>query len=272
MKLGLTLPQFRAEPDAMFAVARRADDAGIDGVFVFDHLFRVARDGHRRPALECMSMLGAIAAVTRRVAVGTLVVRATLRPPATTAHGLRSVHRIASDRLIAGLGAGDTHSRAENESFGLPFGSFESRVGTLRLAVEAARGHGFPVWVGGSAVNVGHVAVESDGWNVWGVTPDVFAAEAEAVREMLVAVGRDPTHFDFTWGGLAVLGADDSDAEAKARRLDPSPNTLVGGPERIADALRQFAAAGASWGIIGAVDAADSENAAILAEAVLPLL
>lgn len=272
MRLGLTLPQFRADPEAMLSVARRADDAGIDGVFAFDHLFRIARDGERRPALECMSMLGAVAAVTRRVAVGTLVVRATLRPAAATVHALRSVHRIAPGRLIAGLGAGDSHSRAENESFGLGFGSFESRVGALRLAVEATRGHGFPVWVGGSAVNVGHVAVEAEGWNRWGVAPDAFAAEAEAVREMLVAVGRDPSEFDYTWGGLAVLDTDDRKAKAKARRLDAGPSTLVGGPERIADALRQFAAAGASWVIVGAVDAADPDNASILSEAVAPLL
>lgn len=272
MRLGLTLPQFRADPEPLLAVARRADDAGVDGVFGFDHLFRVGRDGHRRPALECMSVLGAVAATTRRVAVGTLVVRATLRRPATTRHALRSVHRVAPGRLIAGIGAGDSYSRTENESFGLGFGSFETRVGALRLTVEATRGHGFPVWVGGAAVNVGHVAAESDGWNRWGVAPDVFAAEVESVREMCAAVGRDVSQFDFTWGGLAVLGVDDRDAQAKARRLDPGPNTLVGGPERVADALRQFAAAGASWVIVGPVDAADPDNASLLAEAVAPLL
>jgi alkanesulfonate monooxygenase SsuD/methylene tetrahydromethanopterin reductase-like flavin-dependent oxidoreductase (luciferase family) len=272
MRLGLTLPQFRHDSDASLEVARRADHAGVDGLFLFDHVFRVGRDGRRRPALECIGMLGAVAAATRRVAVGTLVVRATLRPPATIAHALRSVHRLAGDRLIAGLGAGDSQSRAENESFGLGFGTLEWRVGVLRLAVEATRGHGFPVWVGGEAVNVGHVAAEADGWNRWGATADVFAREADAVRQMVTALGRDPDRFDVTWGGLVVLGTDDRDAEAKARRLDPGPGTLVGGPERLADALRGLAAAGCSWVIVGPVDAADPDNASILGEEVAPLL
>jgi alkanesulfonate monooxygenase SsuD/methylene tetrahydromethanopterin reductase-like flavin-dependent oxidoreductase (luciferase family) len=213
-----------------------------------------------------------MAAATRRVAVGTLVARATLRPPATLAHAFRAVQRIARGRLIAGLGAGDSQSRAENESFGLEFGTLDSRLGSLRLAVEAVHGHGFPVWVGGRAVNVGHVAAQSDGWNRWGVTTDAFAAEAEAVREMVAALGRDPDRFDLTWGGLVVLGADDRDAQAKARHLDPSVGTLVGGPERVADALRLLATAGASWVIVGPVDACDPENASILGEGVAPLL
>jgi alkanesulfonate monooxygenase SsuD/methylene tetrahydromethanopterin reductase-like flavin-dependent oxidoreductase (luciferase family) len=272
MRLGLTLPQFRDDPEPSLAVARRADESGVDGVFLFDHLFRIGRDGRRRPALECIAMLGAVAALTRRVAVGPLVARATLRPPATLAHALRSAHRIAPHRLIAGLGAGDSHSRVENESFGLAFGTLESRVGALRLAVETARGHGFPVWVGGEAVNIGHVAAESDGWNRWGVDAVAFAAEVEMMREMVVAVGRDPDRFEFTWGGLVVLGADDRDAQAKARRLDPSPGTLVGGPELVADALRQLGSAGASWAIVGPVDASDPDNASILGEEVAPLL
>jgi alkanesulfonate monooxygenase SsuD/methylene tetrahydromethanopterin reductase-like flavin-dependent oxidoreductase (luciferase family) len=272
MRLGLTVPQFRDDPQPVFDVARRADDAGLDGVFLFDHMFRTARDGHRRPALECLGLLGAVAAATRRVAVGTLVARSTLRPPATLAHAFRSVQRITRGRLIAGLGTGDSQSRAENESFGLEFGTLESRVASLRLAVEAAHGHGFPVWVGGRAANVGHVAAQSDGWNRWGVTTDAFAAEAEVVREMVAALGRDPARFEFTWGGLVVLGADDREAQAKARHLDPSPGTVVGGPERVADALRQLAMAGASWVIVGPVDASDPDNASILGQEVAPLL
>jgi alkanesulfonate monooxygenase SsuD/methylene tetrahydromethanopterin reductase-like flavin-dependent oxidoreductase (luciferase family) len=272
MKLGLTLPQFRADPDPMLAVARAADTAGLDGVFVFDHLFRVARDGTRRPALECAAMLGAVAAETTDVAIGTLVVRATLRPPALLAHALRTVQRVAAGRLIAGLGAGDSQSRVENESFGLGFGTLETRVGALRLAVEATRGHGFPVWVGGEAVNVGHVAAEAEGWNRWGVTGDVFAREATAVLRMVAAIGDDPDRYELTWGGLVVVGATERDARAKAERLAPSPGTIVGGPEQVADALRTVAAAGASWAILGPLDPADPDNAAILADGVAPLL
>ena len=45
MKLGVTLPNFRDEPEPALAVARAAEAAGLDGVFGFDHLFRRASDG-----------------------------------------------------------------------------------------------------------------------------------------------------------------------------------------------------------------------------------
>jgi len=69
-----------------------------------------------------------------------------------------------------------------------------------------------------------------------------------------------------------VLGADERDAAAKADRLAPGPEVIVGGPERVADALREYARAGAQWLIVGPVDSSEPENARILGEAVLPLL
>ena len=49
MKIGLTLPSFVTDPDVPLVVARAAEAAGLDGVFVYDHLFRRAPSGVRRP-------------------------------------------------------------------------------------------------------------------------------------------------------------------------------------------------------------------------------
>ena len=94
-----------------------------------------------------------------------------------------------------------------------------------------------------------------------------FRAQADGLR---VAAARDP--FTITWGGLVVLGATDDDATAKAARLSPSAGTIVGGPERVADGLREYVDAGAEWIIVGPVDSADAENASMLGELVAPLL
>ena len=51
LKVGLTLPQFGEDPEACIEVARQAEAAGLDGVFVFDHLWAIGRPD--RPAPTC---------------------------------------------------------------------------------------------------------------------------------------------------------------------------------------------------------------------------
>lgn len=269
MKLGLTLPSFVEDPEIPLAVARSAEAAGLDGVFVFDHLFRRAADGSRRPALEGLTMLGAVAAETRRIAVGTLVARATLRPPATLAVALETVRRVSGGRLLATIGAGDEESKEENESFGLDFATIDDRVAALDATLAATAGHGYPVWVGGTAAPVRELAGRrADGWNRWGGTAERFARQATDVRRL----AGDRVGFAVSWGGLVVVGATEAEAAVKANRLSPSADVVVGGPERVADSLRAYRDAGADWIIAGPIDSADPDNAHVLAELVRPLL
>jgi alkanesulfonate monooxygenase SsuD/methylene tetrahydromethanopterin reductase-like flavin-dependent oxidoreductase (luciferase family) len=267
MKLGVTIPNFREEPDPALAVAHAAEAAGLDGVFGFDHLFRRAGDGALRPALEGLTLLGAVAAETTRISFGPLVARASLRPAATLAAALDTLARIAPDRLIATLGAGDSQSREENETYGLPAGTLATRVAVLDEAVAASVDHGYPVWVGGASSLVGQVAAEADGWNRWGGPLGRFEREARAIREMHT---RRP--FTMSWAGMFVLDTNERAAQAKAQRLGSNPEATVGGPEQVADALRAYGTAGADWVIVGAVDSSDPDNAAILGELVKPLL
>lgn len=269
MKLGITLPSFRDDPEAALTVAAAAEASGLDGVFLYDHLFRRATDGERRPALELLSMMGAVAAETRRLAVGSLVARATLRPPAVLASGLDTVVRIAGPgRVLAGLGAGDGESEEEMVSFGFDFGDVPSRVAALRDAIDVTRDRGYPVWVGGTDPRVVEVAAaHADGWNRWGGGAKSFRAQAEALR---AAAARSP--FTISWGGLAVLGASDEDAAVKAERLQPSRGAMIGGPKAVAAGLQRFVDAGAEWIIVGPVDSGDAENARMLGELVAPLL
>ncbi|HEX4491370.1 MAG TPA: LLM class flavin-dependent oxidoreductase [Acidimicrobiia bacterium] len=264
-KLAITLPSFRESPDPAIEVARAAEAAGLDAAFVFDHLFR-ARGEARRPAIEGFTLLGALAVETTRIALGPFVARATLHPPATLAHTLDTVQRVSNGRLIAGLGAGDHESAAENETFGLEFGSMADRVRALADAITATSGRGYPVWVGGTSAAVRTVAAGSEGWNRWGGPVERFARQATGVRAQ---AARPIT---VSWGGLVVVGEDDAAAARKADRLQPSADTIVGGPERVAEQFRAYVDAGAEWIVAGPVDSGDPENATILGERVAALL
>ncbi|MEX2255812.1 MAG: LLM class flavin-dependent oxidoreductase, partial [Acidimicrobiia bacterium] len=132
MKLGLTLPSFVRDPEIPLGVARASEDAELAAVFVYDHLFRVGADGTRRPALEAVALLGAVAQATSTISVGSLVFRAGLRPPASLGAAIQTADRIAPGRVLATIGAGDSQSREENVSFGLGFGTMADRIATLR--------------------------------------------------------------------------------------------------------------------------------------------
>lgn len=261
-RVGLTLPSFVRDPDEVFAIVEAAEAAGLDGVFCYDHIFRVAADGTHRPALESTALLGAVASASTRLHVGVLVVRASLRPPALTALTLATANRIADGRVIGAIGAGDSESERENEQFGLTFGSMEDRLAELREAVRSSRDQGFPVWAGGLHKDLRALAAEeADGWNRWGGDVDRFRDQAGAV---MAAAVRQP--FECSWGGLVVMDRADDAAAGKAERLGASAGTLVGGPATIAEAFAAYADAGARWVIAGPVDSREADNAAILAD------
>lgn len=210
MRVGITLPTFRDDTLALDA-ARRAEDLGLDGVFVFDHLWPMGAP--ERPALSAFPMLGAIAAVTRRVSFGPLVARVGLVPDEILVAELLSLERMAPGRLIAGLGTGDSKSAAENRAFGIAFDPPDQR----RLALRACAGHvlraGIPVWVGGGSATTVELAVELDAAvNLWEGQPAALAG--------LVA------RCEVTWAG-----------------------PVAGEVPEIAQWLQEVAGAGATWAV-----------------------
>ena len=143
------------------------------------------------------------------------------------------------------------------------------RVARLEATVEALAGRSYPVWVAGLTPAVVRLAAaQADGWNRWGGGPAQFAAAADRVRAEVVAAGRNPGPFAFTWGGLAVLAETAAEAEAKRDRLGgDQPGLVWGGPSEVADQIAAYAAAGATWVILGPIDSSDPSNAELLGRA-----
>ena len=212
MKVGITLPQFRDDADTALDAAQRAESLGIDGVFCFDHLWPMGQPG--RPALSSGPLLGALAAATSTIALGTLVARIGLLPDDVLIEVLCGMHSMSGGRLIAGIGTGDKLSRAENEAYGIPFEPAEVRRGRLGSVATAVAGAGVPVWLGGARPEMVDLArVTGSAVNVW----QVDAAPVVG----LVAQG-----VEVTWGG-------------------PVEGTLV----EATAMLRSVADAGASWAV-----------------------
>ncbi len=242
MRIGVTLPQFRHDAEAAVEVARRAESAGIDGVFVFDHLWPLGQ--RMRPALHSLTLLGALVAETKRVTLGPLVARVGLVPDAVLVHTLVSLRRMAGDRFVAALGTGDGLNREENEAYGVPFLPFPTRLASVVACCRALRGAGVTTWVGGRSAAVRAAAGEADGWNCWGADAETFGAEAAGV-----APGRA-----LTWGGQVLIGRTRAEAEAKLRAHGTRPGLVAGTVDDLAAHFRALAAAGAAWAICAPLD------------------
>jgi alkanesulfonate monooxygenase SsuD/methylene tetrahydromethanopterin reductase-like flavin-dependent oxidoreductase (luciferase family) len=210
VRVGVTLPTFRSDAQAVDA-ARHAEHLGIDGVFVFDHLWPMGAPD--RPALSAFAVLGAVAGATSRVCLGPLVARVGLVSDALLVAELESIGHMAPGRLIAGIGTGDRKSAPENLAFGIPFPSAETRRAALRDCAQHLLAVGIPVWVGGGAAAITELAVElGAAVNLWEGQPAALAA----LR----------SRCEVTWGG-------------------PVPGEV----DEIAPRLAELAGAGATWAV-----------------------
>lgn len=256
MRVGVTLPQFRHDAEAAIAVARRAEAVGIDGVFVFDHLWPLGQ--RMRPALHSLTLLGALAAETETVSMGPLVARVGLMPDAVLVHTLVSLHRMLGGRLIAALGTGDSLNREENEAYGVPFRPAAERLASLKTCCGQLRAAGVTTWVGGRSTAIRAAAEEADGWNSWGTDVTTFKAEAATV-----AAGRA-----LTWAGQVLIGRTRAEADAKLRAHGARPGLVSGTVDDLVGHLRGLADTGASWAICAPLDVGtDPQAIELLADA-----
>ena len=120
------------------AIARTADETGIDTVWVADHLLQAdpTADPAHTEHLEALTTLGFLAARTERVRLGTMVACATFRPPAVLIKAISTLAVLSGGRAWFGVGAG--HQADEARAMGLPFPAtaqrFEYLADTLALA------------------------------------------------------------------------------------------------------------------------------------------
>lgn len=209
-------------------LAAEADRAGVDLLSTGDHLgfnaaahaARVADHGFpfdlEHGWYEPVSLLSAIAAVTRRARLGVSVLIATLRPPLLLAKQLATLDSISGGRVAIGLGVG--WQEAEYAATGVPIGS---RFGRLEETVAACRAlwapppatftgrdyafedfHSHPLPVqnrlpilfgfGPGRQNFERIARVADGWTVNPTDMAMFSDSVVALRECFSDHGRDP--------------------------------------------------------------------------------
>jgi alkanesulfonate monooxygenase SsuD/methylene tetrahydromethanopterin reductase-like flavin-dependent oxidoreductase (luciferase family) len=106
---GIVMQSARRPPvQECWTMARRADEAGYDAVWVGDSIVA-------KPRLEPLTTLAYLAGITTRVRLGTAVLLPALRHPVVLAHQIANVDQISRGRVVLGLGVGWSLPAAERE-------------------------------------------------------------------------------------------------------------------------------------------------------------
>ncbi len=281
--IGVQLPNFSGvDAGDLFehtaALARAADTSGYHSLWVMDHFFQLPPlGGPDQPMLEAYTLLGALAARTEQVQLGTLVTGVTYRNPGILAKVVTTLDVVSKGRAILGIGA--AWYDVEHQALGVGYPADGERLDMLEEAVQICRamftgddvsfeGAHFrldharnlprPVQAGGPKIMIGGggekrtlrlVARYADKCNVTGDVA-TLSRKIEALHRHCADVGRDPGEIDVTWmTPLILTTSDENTAEVRSMLAASAPaeevaGFTVGQPDEIPGLVAGHIAAG----------------------------
>jgi alkanesulfonate monooxygenase SsuD/methylene tetrahydromethanopterin reductase-like flavin-dependent oxidoreductase (luciferase family) len=114
-------------------LAAACEAHGIDTLFRSDHYLSVMGHGERG-SLDAWATINALAAITSRLRLGTLVSPATFRHPSELAKVVVTADHVSGGRIELGLGTG--WNEAEHEAYGFRFPPMGERMKLLASQLE----------------------------------------------------------------------------------------------------------------------------------------
>ena len=263
-------PNMSHSPAEVLDTARWADANGFHGVWYADHYMPNTGSEEIQPGdvHECWSMLPAIATVTERVRVGSLVAPTSVHHPAVLAKRAATIDHLSNGRMVLGLGAGWQIN--EHRAYGIELepprqrvDRFEEAIRIIRslLAAERTTFHGsiysvtdapadpkpvqspLPILVGTKGHRMQRISARfADEWNTWGTV----ASSAERRAAFVAAcesVDVDPTTKWTSVQALVYLTDTDEQA-AEILAGETGPQAIAGTASKLVDELGAYARTG----------------------------
>jgi alkanesulfonate monooxygenase SsuD/methylene tetrahydromethanopterin reductase-like flavin-dependent oxidoreductase (luciferase family) len=287
------------------AYAEAAERLGYDGFFTSDHYFSVV-GAEGRGSLDVWGVLCALAAVTKRIQLGTMVSPVTFRPPVVLAKLALVADGLSGGRVEVGLGTG--WHETEHRKFGLPFPPFAERLQMLAEQAEIIRrltdgetldfsgahytlqeatllprpaSGRLPILFGGSAKpKVAALAAKwADGYNLSHATPEIARAARERLDAACEAIGRDPATLPLSVMASLVVGTDEADYRKRQKVANAwgledegaeDAADVSGTPARAIERIAALREAGVTRFFLNRLDHRDLEMVELVATEVLP--
>ena len=249
LSLGVHIGQQNLSMDQLRALWRRLDDAGVDWISVWDHLYEAPFQGGNGSHFEALSTLATLAADTQHARIGCLVFCIGYRNPALLAKAATTLDHISNGRFELGLGAG--WHIWEAVAHGYPFPDIGTRLDMLEEGVEIIRqmltqertsysGKHYqvdevsclprpqqsklPVWIGGRGEKrtLELVARYADGWNAAYVGPEEFKHLNGVLEEWCSTYGRNSSEIKRGVNVAFAMGIDQSSVALQQKALHDS--------------------------------------------------
>lgn len=210
------------DPEVLVRRAQSAEAAGVESLWVGDHVVVPVGDGDDDRRLEALTALGYLAAVTTQVRLAVGVIVLPQRQPLLLAKQLTTLDRLSSGRLVVGVGVG--HLKPELEALGVEPSERASRTEEALAVLRAVwadevtsfdgrwtsyaelaqrplpqqRPHP-PLVLGGHAqAALERAARCGDGWFGWERTPEQVAETVDRLSALRAAGGRAGEPFEIT--------------------------------------------------------------------------
>jgi F420-dependent oxidoreductase-like protein len=306
VECGLFFPQVGTDFGGLVERARACEETGWHSLWLADHFW--ARGLRDVDHLEIWTALGALAARTTRLRLGSLVLCNSYRNPALVAKMAASLDQISDGRLELGMGAGWMDE--EYRGYGYNFPPVRVRIEQLEEGLEVIRrlftepratfqGKYYalddapnnpkprqkpwpPITIGGAGEQklLRLVARYADRWNCPMNAAADLAHKLEVLRSHCGEVGRDPAAITVCEQVIVVLGKDDADFAqrwAMAKQMlggfaDLDAIAVRGTPARVVAGLREKVERGVRLFTIMFGDLAPAETIRLFGAEVLPAL
>ena len=267
IRLGLQIPNFSYGTGVselfptVIAQAKEAEAAGYDSVFVMDHFYQLPGLGTPdQPMLEAYTALGALASVTEKVQLGTLVTGNTYRNPTLLAKAITTLDVVSQGRAVLGIGTG--WFELEHDSLGYEFGTFTDRFNKLGEALDIIlpmlegkrptvngkyyrtqeamaeprfRDH-IPLMIGGSGEKktIPLAAKHFDHLNIIAGF-DELPRKVQVVKDRCEEIGRDPATLETSMLVIAII---DENVTSDVIPDDFKQQAVFGSPEQVVEQLK----------------------------------
>jgi F420-dependent oxidoreductase-like protein len=306
LHVGVQLQAQRSSWAEYAQAVRRAEELGVGSIWNFDHMLPFAGpdDG---ASFETLTTLGAMAVITSRVRIGTLVNGVLYRDPATLAKAAAQVDEMSGGRLEFTLGA--AWAEREFRAYGLDFPPVSERLARLEEALQIVlslwtkertsfEGRYYsvvdapcapkpvqsplpPITVGGAGLGTLRVAARhATRLNIVGSAQRCAESFARLER-CCDEIGRPVEEIELSaHPGLAVAATRDEAlalaeraAAAKGQTLGPDlSGTVLGTPAEAVEQFRRYLDVGVSHFVLGIDHPYDLEGLRLVLEEVIPAL